>query len=276
MYIQLYVLQLILYKYKNNYFGRSQAGALQSAQYQGNFIFFPIKYPSYFFLRVLIFMIVTDIFDKGGIIVWILAAYAFIALTILFERTIRFTFMGKPDKDFEVLLLKSFTQGKPEQIVSSIHGPEARLLQGVLSAWNDGIQDLNRVASRLGSLELNQMEKGFRTLAFLGNTAPLLGLLGTIIGMIKAFMVIEQAGGQVDAQALAGGIWEAMLTTGVGLAVAIPVLLLLHILESAADKRAHSMRHYASLLLEHLPHCETSNDHSNTTSHHRDGVIHAV
>lgn len=221
-------------------------------------------------------MIVTDIFDKGGIIVWILSAYAFIALTILFERMIRFTFMDKPDKGFENQLLGSFRQGQPGNLISSINGPEARVLQGIISAWNEGIHDLNRVAIRLGSLELNQMEKGFRTLAFLGNTAPLLGLLGTIIGMIKAFMVIEQAGGQVDAQALAGGIWEAMLTTGVGLAVAIPVLLLLHLLESAADKRAHNMRHYASLLLEHLPHIETTNDESNAATHHRDGVVHAV
>ena len=221
-------------------------------------------------------MIVTDIFDKGGIIVWILAAYAFIALTILFERMIRFTFMGKPGKGFEKLLLDSFRQGSPDKIIAAIKGPEARLLQGIVSAWNEGIHDLNRVAIRLGSLELNKMEKGFRTLAFLGNTAPLLGLLGTIIGMIKAFMVIEQAGGQVDAQALAGGIWEAMLTTGVGLAVAIPILLLLHILESAADKRAHSMRHYASLLLEHLPHIELSSDEPNAPTHHRNGVVHAV
>ena len=221
-------------------------------------------------------MIVTDIFDKGGIIVWILAVYAFIALTILFERMIRFTFMGKPDKHFEMALLESFRHGKPDNIVSTVHGPEARVLQGILSAWNEGIHDLNRVASRLGSIELNQMEKGFRTLSFLGNTAPLLGLLGTIIGMIKAFMVIEQAGGQVDAQALAGGIWEAMLTTGVGLAVAIPVLLLLHLLESAADKRAHAMRHYASLALEYLPHIESCSSESDEAVHHRDGVVHAV
>jgi len=221
-------------------------------------------------------MIVTDIFDKGGIIVWILAAYAFIALTILFERMIRFTFMGKPENRFEAQLLDSFKAGQPELVISKIHGPEARVLQGILSAWQAGINDLNRVAIRLGSLELVKMEKGFRTLSFLGNTAPLLGLLGTIIGMIKAFMVIEQAGGQVDAQALAGGIWEAMLTTGVGLAVAIPVLLLLHLLESAADKRAHSMRNYASLILEHLPHIEDSDEDSNEAIHHRDGVVHAV
>ena len=233
-------------------------------------------------------MIVTDIFDKGGIIVWVLAGYSFIALTILFERMIRFTFMGHPGRKAEQHLLEALRQGQPEHIVDTMRGPEGRLLRGILQACREGIHDLNRVAIRLGSLELNKMEKGFRTLSFLGNTAPLLGLLGTIIGMIKAFMVIELAGGQVDAQALAGGIWEAMLTTGVGLAVAIPVLLMLHLLESAADKRAHSMRNYASLMLEHLPQVEmqepgvsynkeSANSPSETAAvHHRDGVVHAV
>ena len=221
-------------------------------------------------------MLVTDIFDKGGIIVWILAGYSFIALTILFERMLRFMFMGHHGKNTEQQLLLALKQGQPETIISQMKGPESRLLQGIFDAYHAGIQDLNRVAVRLGSIELQKMEKGFRTLSFLGNTAPLLGLLGTIIGMIKAFMVIEQAGGQVDAQALAGGIWEAMLTTGVGLAVAIPVLLLLHLLESTADKRAQSMRNFASIMLEYLPHCDTADANDAEATHHRNGVVHAV
>ncbi|MCK5648891.1 MAG: MotA/TolQ/ExbB proton channel family protein [Gammaproteobacteria bacterium] len=223
-------------------------------------------------------MIVTDIFDKGGIIVWILAAYSFIALTILFERTLRFMFMGRPGRKTEKKLLEALRQHQPGTIINKMRGPEGRLLQGMLQASKEGVHDLNRVAIRLGSIELNNLEKGFRTLSFLGNTAPLLGLLGTIIGMIKAFMVIEQAGGQVDAQALAGGIWEAMLTTGVGLAVAIPILLLLHLLESTADKRAHSMRNYASLMLEYQPKvCRDSDTtEDSAATHHRKGVTHAV
>jgi biopolymer transport protein ExbB len=226
-------------------------------------------------------MIVTDIFDKGGIIVWILAGYSCIALTILFERSLRFMFMGRPGRKTEQSLLEALKQGNAQTVVAQFRGPESRLLQGILDAYQAGIHDLNRVAIRLGNMELHKMEKGFRTLSFLGNTAPLLGLLGTIIGMIKAFMVIEQAGGQVDAQALAGGIWEAMLTTGVGLAVAIPVLLLLHLLESTTDKRAHSMRNYASLMLEYLPNCSQNGDNNDNSddaeaTHHRNGVVHAV
>jgi len=70
--------------------------------------------------------------------------------------------------------------------------------------------------------------------------------------MIKAFQVIEAAGGKVDAMVLAGGIWEAMVTTGAGLAVAIPVLFLLHFLEGLVDKRAKSMQSVASMVIEQL------------------------
>ena len=172
------------------------------------------------------------------------------------------------------MLVRGFCKNEVESYLNQLHGPDARVMQGICDARKNGIKDLDSVASRCGSVELLKLERGFRTLSILGHTAPLLGLLGTIIGMIKAFMVIEMAGGRVDSQALAGGIWEAMLTTGVGLAVAIPILLLLHMLEGKADRRAHDMRHSAMLLLERLPH-EHKKEQSDV-SHHRRGVIHAV
>ena len=182
--------------------------------------------------------------------------------------------MKKLPTNFEKSLSEAFAKNEVESYLNQLHGPDARVMQGICDARKNGIKDLDSVASRCGSVELLKLERGFRTLSILGHTAPLLGLLGTIIGMIKAFMVIEMAGGRVDSQALAGGIWEAMLTTGVGLAVAIPILLLLHVLEGKADRRAHDMRHSAMLLLERLPH-EHKKEQSDV-SHHRRGVIHAV
>ena len=70
----------------------------------------------------------------------------------------------------------------------------------------------------------------------MGNIAPLLGLLGTVIGMIKAFMVIQEMGGKVNAAVLAGGIWEAMLTTALGLSVALPTMVAHSYLLSRIDK----------------------------------------
>ncbi len=219
-------------------------------------------------------MVLADIFDKGGIVVWILLGYSILALAIVIERLLQFYFMGRFPSDFERQLPGKLSQGRLSESLADMKGPEASILEGTLAAASAGIHDLTRVAQRIGSTELQKMERGFRTLGILGNTAPLLGLLGTILGMIKAFMVIEQAGGKVDAQALAGGIWEAMLTTGVGLVVAIPILLALHMLEGMADRRAQNMRNCASLLLEQLPH-SVATDEAEAT-HHREGSIHAV
>ena len=219
-------------------------------------------------------MIVAEIFEKGGPIVWVLLVYSLIALALVLERVLHYMLMQKLPRDSEQGLATAFSEDKVEAYLASLKGPDARIMQAINQARIEGISDLDSVASRCGSEELLKMERGFRTLSILGHTAPLLGLLGTIIGMIKAFMVIEVAGGQVDSQALAGGIWEAMLTTGVGLAVAIPILLLLHMLESTADKRAHGMRRSAMLLLERLPH-EHKLEQAGAI-HHRKGVIHAV
>lgn len=219
-------------------------------------------------------MVVTEIIDKGGPIVWVLLVYSFIALALVIERTLQFALMKKLPGNFEQELATAFVQNRVETYLKELNGPDARIMQAICRARAEGILDLDSVASRIGSAELVKMERGFRTLSILGHTAPLLGLLGTIIGMIKAFMVIEMAGGRVDSQALAGGIWEAMLTTGVGLAVAVPILLLLHVLESTADRRAHGIRSSAMLLLERLPHQHKPEDAE--AVHHRQGVIHAL
>ena len=170
---------------------------------------------------------------------WVLLGYSAVAIAIIVERVVLFSLLSRTN----------------QQTSSTKYlGPAAAMTMAVKNAANDGVKDLTRVASRIGSEQLTRMESGLRTLAWLGNTAPLLGLFGTITGMIKAFQVIEESGGKVDAQMLAGGIWEAMVTTGAGLAVAIPILLALHLLEGVVDKHAKAMQHSASMLIEQLPH----------------------
>lgn len=190
-------------------------------------------------------MTIADLFDKGGPVVWVLAAYSVLGLGIVLDRYLHFLRMGRAP----VALPERVRAGDPAAL-DGLKGPEVAVIRGMLAAARDGVENLSLVAARLHAAELQRMESGFRTLGVLANTAPLLGLFGTITGMIKAFMVIEQAGGKVDAQALAGGIWEAMITTGVGLAVAIPLLILLHFLEGAAERRALAMQRSAALVME--------------------------
>lgn len=191
-----------------------------------------------------------DLFVKGGPVVWILAAYSLIGVSIVLDRYILFFRLGRLPKGLSAHLSRLLERPDATSLVQDLKGPEARIIQAVIDADRQGVKDLHGVANRIRSTEMQRMEIGLPTLGLLGNTAPLLGLLGTITGMIKAFMVIEQAGGKVDAQALAGGIWEAMITTGVGLAVAIPLLILLHFLEGGVERRIQSMDNCLSLLLE--------------------------
>jgi len=192
-----------------------------------------------------------ELADKSGPVIWVLLAYSVAGLGLALERLVFFAFLGRsqasPDEYMNVLPPKNGSTP-----IDSLKGPEAAVVKAMLEAWKSGVADLGRVASRAGSFQLRRMERGFRTLSFFGNTAPLIGLFGTVLGMIKAFQVIQDAGGKVNASALAGGIWEAMLTTAEGLTVAIPILFILHMLEGMADGRAAVMKEYASVTLEKL------------------------
>ncbi len=187
---------------------------------------------------------------KGGPVVWILAGYSVVGLAIVLQRWLLFLRLRRLPTELESRLDRLLEQPDAEQQVALLKGPEARIVQAMVEADRQGVQDLRNVGERVRAQEIQRMEFGLPTLGVLGNTAPLLGLLGTITGMIKAFMVIEEAGGKVDAQALAGGIWEAMITTGVGLSVAIPLLILLHFLEGSLYRRGQAMERTISLLLE--------------------------
>ncbi|TVO72549.1 MotA/TolQ/ExbB proton channel family protein [Sedimenticola selenatireducens] len=195
-------------------------------------------------------MNMEELITKGGPVVWILVGYSAIGVAIVIERSL--LFLRQRRLPTQIVKGLGSLLDHPKVLTESgmVQGPEYRIVDAIVTADAEGVKDLRSVGDRVRSHELQRMEFGLRTLGILGNTAPLLGLLGTITGMIKAFMVIEQAGGKVDAQALAGGIWEAMITTGVGLAVAIPLLILLHFLEGAVERRNQSMNTCIALLLE--------------------------
>lgn len=105
-------------------------------------------------------MIIADIFDKGGIVVWVLAGYSLVALTILLERMIHFGLMRGHSQQFEHQLTEALKLGTVEQLIEKMRGPEANILRGMVQASREGITDLGRVASRIGSIELQRMERG--------------------------------------------------------------------------------------------------------------------
>ncbi|WP_082805955.1 MotA/TolQ/ExbB proton channel family protein [Marichromatium gracile] len=100
---------------------------------------------------------------------------------------------------------------------------------------------LREEIARVASLQLEQLRSHLRALEIIAALSPLLGLLGTVLGMIEAFRQLEQAGAQVDPSILSGGIWQALLTTAAGLTLAIPVVIAHSWLERRVERCGHRM-----------------------------------
>lgn len=130
-------------------------------------------------------------------------------------------------------------------LLAEKHWLAAILLRGMDLRQRDGVVD--RLESE-AEMALQPLEGGFRTLDTVAQLAPLLGLLGTVIGMIEAFQALQSAGSQVDPSTLAGGIWVALLTTAAGLAVAMPTSIALSWFEARADRERAFAEHAFAVL----------------------------
>ncbi|MGQ9688067.1 MAG: MotA/TolQ/ExbB proton channel family protein [Desulfobaccales bacterium] len=127
--------------------------------------------------------------------------------------------------------------------LEDIQSEGSRFLAPLLQAVQQGLDD--RQISVVGSRELKQLESGLGTLNLIAVIAPLLGLTGTVTGMIKAFQVIATMGTNVNPSLLAAGIWEALITTAAGLFVGIPAHIAAHYLDRSLDEVALRMKEIA-------------------------------
>ena len=169
-----------------------------------------------------------DFMSKGGVLVIPIGLCSVAALALFIERLLFFWQFQKGIKNLQerlTCLIRDAKFSEAMAIAASRKNALGRIYFEILSLREhpDAIQQ--EAIREAYERESKTLSARLQLLATIGNIAPLLGLLGTITGMIKAFMVIQQAGGKVDAAALAGGIWEAMLTTALGLAVALPVMM---------------------------------------------------
>ena len=175
---------------------------------------------------------------------WVLLAFSLVACAVAVERILTYASYGySPDRWFESLLTKIRKSGPAAGLAMAIpyRHPVARVAQTYLEQLNRPEKVRQDNVRRTGSVALESVEKNLRILAALAHLAPLVGLLGTVIGMVVAFSQIQSIQGTVKPSDLAGGIWEALLTTVFGLVVAIPCMALYHAFEGHADKIARRM-----------------------------------
>lgn len=176
------------------------------------------------------FSTLTTFLDQGGPVVWILLLFSVAALTIILVKGAQLwrPALLTPVADEALALL---AEGKRSEALVLIHGRRclrASLLSDALAVVAHEQLTSNEQkdeVTRLARLQLGRLGDWLRPLEVIAALSPLLGLFGTVLGMIEAFQALEAAGTQVNPSVLSGGIWVALLTTAVGLAVAMPVAL---------------------------------------------------
>ena len=165
---------------------------------------------------------------KGGILVGPILLCSMVALTLFLERCIRFARTSVCSDGMVEQVADCLRQGETAQACALLQAEDSPMARVATHGIEVGAADadmLETVMRHAVDEEVRGLSRYLQALATIGNVTPVLGLLGTVLGMIKAFMVIQEMGGKVNAAVLAGGIWEAMLTTALGLAVAVPTLV---------------------------------------------------
>ena len=180
----------------------------------------------------------VDLFIKGGNFMYPLLVMLFFGVVVMIERFYTLFKARIKAKEFMVELQDALKQNGPEgaaELCSNTRGPVATVLHAGLLRLDRGIEHVEKSIEESGAIEMAFLERGLVWLSTVANLAPLVGFLGTVSGMIRAFNDIAAAG-DVDPSVVAGGISEALITTASGLVVAIPVQAAYNFFLSKIDK----------------------------------------
>ena len=179
---------------------------------------------------------------RGGPIMAVLGLLSLLALAFFFERWLFLQQRNVMPRRFLDVLRKHLTEGRWREARQLCDGQDslaAQLASAGLHAWEQGAAAVTEALEERGRRLLSDMERFTGALGTIATVSPLLGLLGTITGMITTFQAVDmtlQATGQVSPGALASGIWEALVTTAAGLAIAIPAYLGYRMLLAKVDR----------------------------------------
>ncbi|MFP6622692.1 MAG: MotA/TolQ/ExbB proton channel family protein [Myxococcota bacterium] len=190
---------------------------------------------------------VFELVARGGWVMGVLLLLSLAGVSIILVKLHQFTRLRIWSRAWLEDVLSSVRSGDATRaltVMSEVPGPIARVLTIALTERqrNDlSAEAVREEVQRAGDAEIGSLESNLRGLEVIGSLAPLLGLLGTVLGMIRAFMRLEEAGSRVDPSLLSGGIWEALLTTAVGIAVAVPAMAALAWFESQVDRVRRTM-----------------------------------
>ena len=191
-----------------------------------------------------VYKLIMDGGIGGQIIIAILVVLLIVALYIYFERFFTIRKAIKTDSDFMNKIRDHVSHGKIESakiLCAQVNSPASRLVEKGISRIGKPLEDINTAIENAGRLEIYRLEKNVSVLATIAGAAPMLGFLGTVIGMIVAIHQIANAGGQIDIKMLSDGLYTAMTTTVAGLIVGIIAYIQYNHLVVKTDKVMYEM-----------------------------------
>lgn len=168
-----------------------------------------------------------DLALKGGWLMGVLLILLLLSIYVLIERTLVISKAGKEDNSFMNRIKDYILDGKIDAALTlcrNTNTPSARMVEKGISRLGRPMADVMSAIENQGNIEISKLEKGLPVLATTASGAPMIGFLGTVTGMVKAFMSMASAGANVDVNILSTGIYEALVTTVGGLIVGIIAL----------------------------------------------------
>ncbi|WP_419939067.1 MotA/TolQ/ExbB proton channel family protein [Candidatus Palauibacter sp.] len=196
----------------------------------------------------------AEIWEAGGWMMWPLGAALAIGILIIVWKLVDLQLKGGKNKNVLREADAQIASGHLEEaleVCTESGAPAGNVLSAGLSRYNEGTERATQAVENAGAIEVAGLEKGLVWLATLSNVAPLLGFLGTVIGMIMAFQAIEIAG-EVEATLVAGGIKVALITTATGLTIAIPINIFHNYFVTKIDRLVIDMEESAQRLIDAL------------------------
>lgn len=178
--------------------------------------------------------LLTRLLDLGGVVVLILLALSVVTMATALYKLWQFSRTGVGQHKALLDAVTAWDAGDRTAAIASLSRSKSYLAPVVEMSFSATPEDFERLEAE-AETRFAGLENGFRLLDNVAQISPLLGLFGTVLGMIEAFQAMQGAGAQVDPSLLAGGIWVALLTTAVGLAVAMPTAVVLSWFESRMD-----------------------------------------
>ena len=189
---------------------------------------------------------VLDLLSKGGFVLIIILLLSVVAVYVFVERYRTIKSASRTPDNFIDEIRDKVTRGDIEGAkiqCAHVDSPIARMIEKGVSRIGSSLKNIEVSIENVGKIEIYRLEKNLSILATIAGAAPMLGFLGTVLGMIKAFIAIAQEEGSVSPKLLSQGIYEAMITTAAGLVVGILAYLGYNYLVTRVQKLVHKMEY---------------------------------